>query len=288
MFIVPPHPFLIFAVGVLETTGYYSGDWSKQLDSFNATLDLFYNGCYEAGPELCGFYANSSAEIEANILSLLEVVRLNPVSVYNGPDAPYGIVDYATLKEAIERAAYSPYNAYQTLSFGLAALAQGNGTIIFGLTGQEVYTDNDSSSNIDAPYTIELQREAELAISCADIQKITDGPEELMAYYESIAHISWFEDALIWQRTRCSGWKVHPEHFSGPITGNTSFPILFIGNTADPVTPVSAYVVFYSWGSLISTFPARKRCPRASLARLFLRRTLAEYVCVASLRLLID
>lgn len=29
-----------------------------------------------------------------------------------------------------------------------------------------------------------------------------------------------------------SGWRIHPDNFKGPISGNTSFPLLIIGNTA--------------------------------------------------------
>jgi hypothetical protein len=39
------------------------------------------------------------------------------------------------------------------------------------------------------------------------------------------------------------GWKIRAkERFNGPFVGNTSFPIMLIGNTADPVTPLWKYV----------------------------------------------
>ena len=54
----------------------------------------------------------------------------------------------------------------------------------------------------------------------------------------------------MWQFVGCAiltevrrGWKVRPvERFAGPFVGNTSFPILLIGNTADPMTPLTQYV----------------------------------------------
>ncbi|KIY60841.1 alpha/beta-hydrolase [Cylindrobasidium torrendii FP15055 ss-10] len=277
--------------GVLETGAYFSGRWEHQLDTIDAALELFYNGCHEAGAELCGFYADSPAQIKANLLALLEAVRQRAVPVYNGPDAAYGIVDFAALKFAIEQAAYSPYTLYQTLSFGLAALAQGDGSIIFQFTGQEVYSEADISESLNAPYGTERTWESEFAISCADMEEITDGPEELLAYYESVKNISYFMDAVMWQRTRCSGWKVHPEHFMGPVMGNTSFPLLLLGNTADPVTPVSAAKTMSGRfpGSVVltqnsgghTTLSASSNCTVAAVAAYFINGTLpsANTVC---------
>ncbi|KAJ7161715.1 hypothetical protein C8R46DRAFT_1037918 [Mycena filopes] len=53
------------------------------------------------------------------------------------------------------------------------------------------------------------------------------------------AQVSAFADIWGLWRVHCVGWKVHREgRFQGPVGGNTSFPLLVIGNTADPVTPL--------------------------------------------------
>ena len=42
-------------------------------------------------------------------------------------------------------------------------------------------------------------------------------------------------------RLACTGWKIRPTwRFTGPFGGNTSAPILFVGNTRDPVTPAAS------------------------------------------------
>jgi len=50
--------------------------------------------------------------------------------------------------------------------------------------------------------------------------------------------LSFFGDT--WRpRLGCSGWKVRAkERFTASWETNTSFPLLIIGNTADPVTPL--------------------------------------------------
>lgn len=40
---------------------------------------------------------------------------------------------------------------------------------------------------------------------------------------------------------KCAAWKIRATYkFNGPYGGNTSHPILFVSNTADPVTPLNS------------------------------------------------
>ncbi|KAG7087678.1 hypothetical protein E1B28_013626 [Marasmius oreades] len=230
--------------GVLDASSYYSGDWSAQFTDADKSLQLFFDGCFEVGSDKCPFHDSSPEKIKQNVLDLLESVRLKPVPVYEGPTSPYGIIDYAGLKTALQVATRQPYlgaTSFLRLAQGLADLQRaGNGSIIFSFLGQEVYGRYTNISALNAPASIEREREAVIAISCTDMQEITDKPADLFAYFERVKGISMFVDTLLPIRTRCSGWKIHPDHFTGPITANTSFPILFIGNTADPVTPLAS------------------------------------------------
>ncbi|PBK63026.1 alpha/beta-hydrolase [Armillaria solidipes] len=216
--------------GVLDMDGYYSGDWRNELADTDKDVQSFFDGCVAAGPEACAFYAPTSEEISNKLDSLYESLRAQPVPVVT--PSFYGVVDYAVLRTAVMSSLYQPYALFSTLAEGLAGLAAGNGSIIYGMQAQ---TSDDTSSVYDNAL------DAEIAISCSDALKNTDSVADLFAYWDSIKGLSAFADILFTERISCSGWKFHRDgRFTGPITGNTSYPILLIGNTADPVTPLSA------------------------------------------------
>ncbi|PBK65608.1 alpha/beta-hydrolase [Armillaria solidipes] len=233
--------------GVVDVDGYYSGDWRNELVDADKDMESFFDSCVAAGPNVCAFYAPTAEEISDNLDSLYDSLLIQPVPVVSS--SSYGFVDYSVLRTAIWNALYAPYIYFSILAEGLASLAAGNGTIIYEMQA----TAYDPSSVYDNSW------EAEIAISCGDALNNTDTVADLFAYWDDVKGLSTFANLLlIKQRISCSGWKFHREgrftgeplpahiiracskYFSiGPVTGNTSYPILFIGNTADPVTPLS-------------------------------------------------
>ncbi|KAK0231501.1 TAP-like protein-domain-containing protein [Armillaria fumosa] len=152
----------------------------------------------------------------------------------------YGVVDYNVLKTAVLVSLYDPYTLFPVLAQGLASLAAGDGTIIYEM--QE--TTIDPSSYYDNSW------EVRIAVPCGDAPN-NDTVADLFAYWDRNKDVTSFSDLII-KTISCSGWKFHrDDRFTGPVAGNTSYPILFIGNTAasiiphvdiylDPVTPLSA------------------------------------------------
>jgi len=62
------------------------------------------------------------------------------------------------------------------------------------------------------------------------------------AYWRTLADKSPSTGA-IWARIRlrCTGWRIRAlRRFAGPFGGETAHPILWVGNSADPVTPVGS------------------------------------------------
>ncbi len=189
-------------------------------------MQSFFDGCVAAGPEACAFYAPTSEEISNNLDSLYESLRAQPVPVVT--PSFYGVVDYAVLRTAVRSSLYQPYALFSTLAEGLAGLAAGNGSIIYGMQAQ---TNDDTSS------VYENSLDAGIAIFCSDALKNTDSVADLFAYWDSIKGLSVFADILFSQRISCScvllfldmcvctnsfffsGWKFHRD---GKFTGEVS------------------------------------------------------------------
>ncbi|KAK0487949.1 TAP-like protein-domain-containing protein [Armillaria novae-zelandiae] len=216
--------------GVVDADAYYRDDWRNSTVDTDKVMQSFFDGCVAAGPDACAFYASTAEQISSNLDSLYDSLLIQPVPVVSPPF--YGVIDYSLLRSTIWSALYAPYEVFSILAEGLASLRAGNGTIIYELQGgsYDPYSGYDNSLD------------AQIAISCGDAANNTDSVTDLFAYAHDIEALSNFSNLLpLMQRIRCSGWKFHRgDIFTGPITGNTSYPILFIGNTADPVTPLSA------------------------------------------------
>ncbi|KAK7468238.1 hypothetical protein VKT23_002747 [Stygiomarasmius scandens] len=212
--------------GCVDTDGYFSGSddfLSITISDADKAMQAFFDGCHAAGPEACPFYASSSSEIAANLDAIYDSLRSQPVPVFTGDT--FGILTYDSLRQAVFNAVSSPYTQFKALATGLAELSNGNGTTIF----QMIFDATDAAVD-------EIQ--AFVAIFCSD----TDLPDPTISdLQEAMAAInSTFAGVFaLPARTGCAGWKFHPgDRFRGPVGANTSNPLLLIGNTADPRTPL--------------------------------------------------
>ncbi|KAJ7310915.1 Alpha/Beta hydrolase protein [Mycena albidolilacea] len=221
--------------GVMPMDTWYSANLTREAADTDKALQTFFDGCAAAGPEACAFSAPSSIEVATKLDALFAAIEVQPVPVTT--PVSYGVVDYTFLRNSVFHALYSPYDSFVALAQGLADLAMGNATTLY--TAEEVPPfECDYSST--TPFH-ENGYEALVAISCGDMAVESDTVSQLQAYYASIQAISSIADMYGNWRVVCSGWKLHREdRFKGPFRApNTSFPLLVIGNTADPVTPIA-------------------------------------------------
>ncbi|PBK84151.1 alpha/beta-hydrolase [Armillaria gallica] len=207
--------------GVVDVDAYYSGDWRNKIADADKAMQSFFDGCVAAGPDACAFYASTAEQISDNLDSLYDSLLIQPVPVVSPPF--YGVVDYTVLRTTVWDALCAPYELFSILAEGLASLAAGNGTIIYEIQAN-VY---DPSSGYDNSW------DAEIAIACGDAANNTDSVADVFAYSHDVEALSAFSDSLlVMQRIRCTSDFVLKHLFIGPITGNTSYPILFVGNMA--------------------------------------------------------
>ncbi|KAJ7164286.1 TAP-like protein-domain-containing protein [Mycena filopes] len=222
--------------GIMDADAWYSANLTDSLTDTDKTLQTFFDGCVAAGPSGCAYYAPTASQIRDNLLALTETIRANPFPVLT--PLSHGIVDYSFFRNYIFAALYSPYNAFAGFAAGLAQLAAGNATGVYSANQVpefECACDGDAG---EERFTGNIY-ESQIVTSCGDASVTGDSIADLRKYYADQAQVSAFADIWGLWRVHCVGWKVHREgRFQGPVGGNTSFPLLVIGNTADPVTPL--------------------------------------------------
>ncbi|CAA7269870.1 unnamed protein product [Cyclocybe aegerita] len=253
--------------GVPDVEGYYDMDFSNSVLDADKALQTFFDGCAAAGPDLCAFHSPTSSAIKNRLSALSTSLLEQSVPAYSPSLPAYGVLNYVTLQRALFSALYAPYELFSLLAQGLKALEEGDGSLVYQLAQP-------------------LATEETVAIGCTDADLVEDGPEEMKAYAERTSGISSFSNLMASYRLVCTGWKIHPNNFRGPISGNTGFPMLVIGNTADQITPLAmAKKVATGFpGSVVLTqdspghtsFGAPSECTLGHVQRYFQNGTLPE------------
>ncbi|KAJ7799978.1 TAP-like protein-domain-containing protein [Mycena olivaceomarginata] len=221
--------------GVVDSENYFATEWNNNLMDTDKAWMAFVDGCVAAGPNGCAFYAPTAAELSANLDKLYASLRARPIPVRT--NTSFGVVDYSTLRGAIFQALYRPYQLFPTLAGALADLAEGNATALFKMLETPAFECACDPSQ----YRFESVGEAGRAVLCNDGKRISPDYEDVLAHYQGLSNSSGWAD--VWEHIRlpCLAWPEFPKnHFQGPFVANTSFPLLLVGNTADPVTPLWA------------------------------------------------
>ncbi|KAJ6534208.1 TAP-like protein-domain-containing protein [Mycena capillaripes] len=234
-----------------------TGNITNSMEDTDATLQTFFDGCAASGPDGCAFYAPTSAAIAANLTALGTSLLNDPIPVIT--NISYGVFSYTYLRNVMFTALYTPLTSFALLAQGLAELTTGNATLLYTM-GEVAPFECARGSHTNPVQIRQNSNEASLPTACGDGSVVSDTVAQLRESYETGAKLSSFWDMFGNWRVRCSGWKVHREgRFLGPMgASNTSFPLLVIGNTADPVTPLSMArkTSGYFQGSVLLTLDA--------------------------------
>ncbi|TFK97548.1 Alpha/Beta hydrolase protein [Pterulicium gracile] len=208
--------------GVMNAHAYYNSDWAENIASGDAALESFFRHCAAAGPELCAFHHTTAEAIHERYDALYEPVKARQVMLSDGkPLIP--LVFEATIHNML----YWPH-LFSAIGELLATFEQGV-TAMFEAPPPS--GDLTQSSGSLGPM-----------IRCLDALPVTDSAEELTEWTEGVRAVTkYFPGAVEGAKMFCAGWQTNPEgSFRGPIEGETSHPMLLIGNQYDVVSPLSA------------------------------------------------
>ncbi|KAJ7440151.1 TAP-like protein-domain-containing protein [Mycena latifolia] len=222
--------------GVLDADNYFDTLWSHSLFDTDHALQSFFDGCAAAGPAGCAFYAPTPEEVSKNLTALYESIRARPIPVHTA--SGYRLVDFASLRLGVFSALYSPQPMFSLGADVLAALARGDwSSPTLDLLLEPVF----ECSCDPTEHQFDAVGDAMLAIICNDGRVVPSDFEDSEQHYANMTKASDWGSILASIRIACSGWPDGPKkHFQGPVGGNTSTPMLIIGNTADPITPLWA------------------------------------------------
>ncbi|KAL0580846.1 hypothetical protein V5O48_001138 [Marasmius crinis-equi] len=222
--------------GVVDVSDdYYTAQWTSNLRDTDKVLRWFFKDCLEAGPDNCAFYEPSVDAMNFKLNRLYDAIIESPVPVQT--NLSYGIVDYARLRGTIFTSLYKPFDKWPQLATGLADLINGNGTALYAMADDARF--KCSCDPLDRAF--EIVEDATTAIACNDGDEVPSDLKSAQAHYENILKVSEWGSMWAGLRLQCVAWpKIPKTQFRGPIAGNTSFPLLVIGNAADPVTPLWA------------------------------------------------
>ncbi|KAK6379774.1 hypothetical protein LTS17_005847 [Exophiala oligosperma] len=235
--------------GVVDSEDYYNGPWLQNLHDTDHILHKIMEYCSDAGPDQCRFWRPGGPQaILAAYETLLHDIWDDPLSVVGDHRRGPEIITWTDVKMVVKDALYQPLMLGPIAVDLLQDITNGTGSV-FAEYKQNGRTPSCRSRQceIDGPYSEECvspgwnELEATPAILCTDAQDIGSFTEdEFRSYWRRLQDQS---SAMgdYWAQTRlsCAGWKARAKwRFAGPVSANTSHPILWVSNTLDTVTPL--------------------------------------------------
>ncbi|KAK4052692.1 hypothetical protein OIV83_001979 [Microbotryomycetes sp. JL201] len=239
--------------GVVDSVEFTRNLWQSgrtAMDHTNKTLEGFYEACVQAGPTRCALATTDStaASLRARIDKLRRRLRAEPLPVVTV--AGTGIVKTSDIQHVIFRKLYSP-KSWPVLASILANAENGNGTAMYMDLNEALdLVPRNQSDNVFARPMDKMGTGLSCsAIMCSDTDPsplANTSKNELISYFEEMGRRSIAGEPWSLWMARCRNWPFKAKDvYRGPWSRREGLPktrnkILFVSNTADPVTPLSA------------------------------------------------
>lgn len=218
--------------------------------SQNSELSILNDHCLTQILVGCPLHIpGGSAGIKTLFYQTVEFLKGDPIIVPASGALSPDIITFTDVKLLIREAVYAPLQFWPALAQILSDLSRLNGSSFATLKqkGSPITLPNSKCLNAP-PYTpgctatpSTTPPEAQAAILCSD-GNTTYGISfpDCAKYAHHLHERSWLiGDSWGHIRMSCIAWNIKPAwRFPGPSEGKTAKPMLVLGNTVDPVTPL--------------------------------------------------
>ncbi|KAI1135702.1 alpha/beta-hydrolase [Hypoxylon sp. FL0543] len=231
--------------GVVDADHYVDRVMVDAILDTDAIWEKFFVYCADAGPQCPLFRLGDKPEsIKKRFTDIMNWLEKEPAIVFPKQANVPVLITVSDFRLIIFSALYAPIAAFPVVALLLKALVDGQLSDYVASPAPTLLCHN-----------ITLPRwpdDAQKVIGCSDKRyKLDDDIESLQKRFEEMASYSSFAD--VWMgvgfNLGCNGWDIeakdppmrwddHPIHKPEPI--ETSFPVLFLSNHLDPVTPLHA------------------------------------------------
>ncbi|KAF2458267.1 hypothetical protein BDY21DRAFT_342017 [Lineolata rhizophorae] len=241
--------------GVVNADQWTTSRFLDMLVDTDAAFETFFEYCFEAGPR-CAFYSSGDNvdDIVSRYERVMSKLQEQPISgVYPDWNTPWR-VDWDLLHDIIFDATYLPISRFPDIANLLQALDIGDKDKLME------YWRGIAGSPVDTPVAELFCRkelpqdlhggDAQKAIMCGDKTHPLKGDlANLESIFKVMASRSKFADVIMTFVISCADYSIPSSPISLPWSKddyiatqqqqiNTSFPLLFISNSRDPVTPL--------------------------------------------------
>ncbi|KAF2766894.1 hypothetical protein EJ03DRAFT_344858 [Teratosphaeria nubilosa] len=233
--------------GVVEMEDYYQGPWEQNLADTDKILARFFDTCAAAGHERCSFWREGGPTVLRKLHNkLLHDIKNDPLALPGTATRGPEVITWSDLKLIVKDALYQPLHGFPVLAEMLDDMTNGNGSKVADFKYNSRKSVCGTAKQCSDPFSQKCvlpgwsPYDALPAVLCTDAKGSNAFTEDsFRTYWRRLQNKS---EAMgdYWAATllTCAGWKAESKHpFTGLFGGNTSHPILFIGNTLDPVTP---------------------------------------------------
>jgi hypothetical protein len=235
--------------GVCDLADYYSTGWSTNLRDTDKIMENFYSYCSKANTTQCPLNTGSltAKEIKSVVENLITNIKEDPIPVPGKVDRAADIITYSDVMNLIKDVFYTPLKLFPKQATLLADVAYGNGSLFADHKAKEhtpscpPLPNPANQKTPEQPCTIPTTM-AGPAIFCSDGEPLDHwSKKDWLKYVDTLVRQSkWIGEYWSSITLQCASWKGRAKWNvkAADLVGNTAHPMLLIGNTLDPVTPL--------------------------------------------------